>query len=207
MDQVDLVWFQEFLGLQSNLTLFWQQLDGFINLFPGSSYNFRNTANYHSQGLEWELSKALGSHEIWGNGYYTLAEASDFDTSMAYNNRRVDLDGRLLSYSPWGGNLGSTLRFAEGKYYTSPHVRIAGPAKYRLAEVKRPALDNEMYYAETNTMIYLNLSLGYEPIRSLSLSLYIDNLLNLTGPVPMTVWNGTIEQQGIELSGRIAYRF
>lgn len=207
MNQIEAQWMHGVGPLSYTLTGYWQKLEGFINII--SSYVFANTGDYISRGVELDANLSLGNHDVWLNGYYSYATGVNFPSDLAYNDARAGLpdeygNRRLLSYPPWVVNLGSTLRFLKNNaLYCTPSLRFVAPTEYRQWPAVDYASDADSNYATTDMFTYLDLNIGWQPSKHIGVSMYIDNLLNVTDPTHLTVWNGTIGQYGIHISGKL----
>ncbi|MBD3419177.1 MAG: TonB-dependent receptor [Chitinivibrionales bacterium] len=209
MNQIDIQWLQK-LGLVSfAATYYWQELKGFINILSGISYKgFANSGDYQSQGVEVDATlRLLERHEIWTNGYYSIATGTNFPKDLAYNSVRVDLDGYLLSYPRYIANLGATARFFKEKVFCTPALRVVAPVKYRTAPAGSAEVDSEANYATTNRFYYLDLNIGYSPYDFMDIYLYLDNITDITDQNHLTVWNGTLGQYGRHVSLGMRFRF
>lgn len=208
MNQFDLMWMQEIGPVSYTLTGYWQKLEGFINILPG--FGFANTADYISRGVEIDANLSLGNHDIWANGYYSYATGVNFPDSLDYNNIRVGLpddygNHRLLSYPPWMASLGATLRFLDNRLYATPSIRLVAPTEYRQWAAADEASDDEDNYGTTDLFTYVDLGIGWDPVKYVGVRVYLDNILNITERNHLTVWNGTIEQYGIHVSGKLVF--
>ncbi len=207
MNQVEAQWLQKVGPLSYTLTGYWQKLEGFINIVSG--YYFANTGDYISRGVELDANLSLDDHDVWLNGYYSYATGVNFPSDLAYNNARASLpdeygNRRLLSYPPWIVNVGATLRFLkDNALYCTPSLRFVAPTEYRQWPAASYASDADSNYATTDMFTYLDLSIGWQPSKHVGFSMYVDNLLNVTESTHLTVWNGTIEQYGIHISGKL----
>ncbi|MBD3242899.1 MAG: TonB-dependent receptor plug domain-containing protein [Chitinivibrionales bacterium] len=207
MNQLEAQWLQKLGPLSYTVTGYWQKLEGFINILQG--FGFANTGDYISRGVELDANLSVGNHDVWLNGYYSYATGVNFPDNLAYNDLRVGLpdeygNRRLLSYPPWIVNLGATLRFLkDNALYCTPSVRLVAPTEYRQWPAADQASDADSNYATTDLFTYVDLNIGWQPSKHVGFSVYIDNLLNVTDPTHLTVWNGTIEQYGIHVSGKL----
>ncbi len=198
MDQYDLIWMQLLKPVSITIDVFHQTLHGFINLFPGNSYSFRNTGDYHSSGIELEAKVAINNHDIWANWYYTLAKVNNFAPAMAYNNRRVDLDSNLLTYPPMSINVGTTIRLLNNNLSLSPDIHMESPVTYRLASVTSQAADDPSFYGTSPWYFYLNMAALWDINDNVSITLYGYNITDNRQQKPQSIWNGTIGQPGAE---------
>lgn len=195
MSQVDVIWMQNVGKVNYNVTYFWQKLTGFINILPG--FGFANTGDYSSTGVEVDVNYSPNvNHTIWANLSVTNAKGDNFPTDLAYNNRRVDLDGKLLSYPGMNFNLGSMHFLLDNKLTIAPTIRFVGATKYRQVPVDVAIDDIEANYETTPAFTYLDINVGYQVNKKLAFNLYVDNLLNETRKTHLTVWNGGLEQYG-----------
>lgn len=78
---------------------------------------------------------------IWANGSLINAKGTDFETSLPAKDRRVDLDGKRLSYAPLVVSGGLTQSSLDGKISISPAVRMIGEIKYRVDNPVEPVID------------------------------------------------------------------
>lgn len=206
MDQFDAIVMQKIGNVSITGTAFYQRLEGFIYLLPGA-FNFKNSATYESKGAELEVAANIGNHSVWVNGHVTQATAYDFDPLLAYNNRRLDLDENLLSYPQWSTSTGLTARFLNRALWVTPNLRLVAPTTYRVNSVASRELDADSNYVTTDIMKYLDISVGYDITKNWTVSMYMDNALDVTELVPQTVWNGGIEQYGRHVSGKLTAKF
>ncbi len=209
MNQVDAIWMHRVGKLQYAVTGFWQKLEGFIIIAnTNGGFQFSNTGDYTSTGLELELNAFLNEDiNLWGNMAITDPKGENFPNGLSYNERRVDLNGNLLNYSNLTANVGGTFKFLEKKLFISPAVRYIGATTFRSIAVADAALDNQGNYNETSAFTYVDLNIGYEPNEKYGFYLYIDNLTDITTPTHMSVWNGTIEQYGRFINGKVRVHF
>ena len=205
MDQVDVIFMQRVGPVNFSLTGYWQKLNGFILILPG--YGFANVGDYKSLGIEFEgvanLSKALN---LWVNYAYAQPKGENFNSDLDYNNQRVDLEGNLLSYANHSASGGATYRLLDSKIYLSPAVRYVGATNYRLNPNSNPTNqmeDSEANYGQTAAFVYLDFNIGYKINERFELSVYGDNLLNVTEQTHLTVWNGTVGQYGRHISAKL----
>lgn len=206
MNQVDVIFMQRINRFNYTVTLYWQKLEGFILLQTNNV--FANTGDYTSKGVEVDFNYIISDKtSLWGNASLSDPKGNNFASNLAYDSRRVDLNGKLLSYSPFTSNLGFTQRFLQNKLFVSPAVRYVHGTKYRIASVAKATDDKEAYYNTTPNYAFLDLSLGYEPNEKLGFYIYADNLLNETGKTNLSVWNGSIGQYGRQVSFKVRFRF
>lgn len=207
MNQIDAIWMHQ-IGKTINysITGYWQKLSGFINILPG--FGFANTADYTSTGIEFDVQAMINkNNSIWINSSISNPKGDNFSNTLAYNNIRVDLDGKLLSYSPFTLNLGGTSYLANKKVFVSPALRYVASTKYRMISATDNTSDKESNYATTPDYAFLDLNIGFEPNKRFGIYIYINNVLNERGETNLTVWNGAIQQYGTHTNLKLRYNF
>lgn len=206
MNQVDIVWMHQYKSFSYSLTAYWQKLEGFINILPG--FGFANTGDYSSTGIELNANYMVNkNNKIWFNTALSNPKGDNYPTDLAYNNQRVDLNGKLLSYAPIVINGGATSYLINRKVFVSPAVRFVGATKYRQIQAVDKASDLESNYSTTPNFVYVDLNIGFEPTERLGVYLYIDNVLNEKRETNLTVWNGSIGQYGTHFNFKLRYNF
>jgi len=207
MHQVDFVWLHDFDRLTASLTAYWQRLEGIILVLP-SSFGFTNTGDYSSRGLELEFLAPLGKQFTWwGNANYSLSSGHNFPHDLNYNSRRIDLDGNLLNHPNYKINAGFMARFLGGSMFVSPSVRYVPPTTFRMYPARNRRQDSWANYSKTSAFTFINLNIGFQPWKQFEFSVYAENLLNITDPVYLSVWNSTIEQYGRHLSAKLIFHY
>lgn len=206
MDQLEYINIRKFGQSLLTTTLYYQELNGFMNISSFSS-GYSNSGNYRSKGVEMELTTPLGKdHTLWANGSYGKATAGSFPPSLAFDGRRVNPSGELLSYPELSINAGAVFRFYDKKLFLSPAVRHVASTEYRASPATTQSLDDATY-RHAGPFTYLDLNIGYEPNDQLGMYLSFHNLTDITARNHLTIWNGTVEQSGRYVEFKMIYRF
>ncbi|MCG8525754.1 MAG: TonB-dependent receptor [Opitutales bacterium] len=214
MNQVDFIYMHQTEKFQVALNLFWQRLDDYINIVQTADFSGHVSAgSYESRGVELELFRDVtGNLSIWGNVSYADAEAYDFTAGLKEDEKRVDPNGKLLNYPEWNGSFGGTVRFLEKQFFVSPSFRFIGETSYRKSWVGAVnnvyrTIDYPTEYGNAGPFYYLDVVLGYEPSNQIGFYLKARNLNNERSPMFISIWNGTVEQEGtyVELKTRFSF--
>lgn len=215
MNQIELILNQQIGSALLTFNAFWQELKGFI-LIASDQKNHLNAGDYTSKGLEIEINAPLKEYlSVWANGTYIIPEGKNFTDKIPYDYRRIDLNGRILSYSPTNANAGFTYHLLDKKIFMSPACRFLAATTYRSipatvipnADNSLTYIDSPSYYSKTPNFIYIDFNIGFEPNQKIGIYFYIDNLTNIRSQTHMSVWNGTVEQYGRFIMGKIRIHF
>ncbi len=207
IDQVDFIWLFEMKQTTLSLTTYWQRLQGFLNIVAGADYNgYANSGDYYSHGLEIEFCTVIAkNHNVWWNGTYGFAKGGHFSPDLPFNARRVTPNGHLLNYPDMVSNLGGTFRYLRSRLFISPVIRFIKRLDYR----KTPAINrlDEAEYGIAGPFTYFDLHIGFDLNERINFSIYGDNLTNITTPVPLSIWNGTVEQYGRYIEAKVQWHW
>ncbi|MCP4133042.1 MAG: TonB-dependent receptor plug domain-containing protein [bacterium] len=229
MYQGELLWIQQIDSLHISLNLFWQELKDFIitrSSFDGG-WLYDNVGDYEAKGCELDLNfNPAHFLNLYGNVSFCMAKIKNIHALTPVDSIRNDDDGDLINYPVIMGNIGGTWRATlfGGNFFVSPGARIQAPTTYRsrpntygatwdhdgddgasTPEVTVPAGEGPAEYDKTKLFVYLDLNIGYE-FEYISVYVSGHNLLNETGEHYITVWNGTYEQPGIYIEGKISVK-
>lgn len=206
--QYDLIWMQK-LGAATDLTVngYWQKLRrNIVVTAPTIGGGFANAGSVTSEGVEAELRTQLTQRSsLWGNVTFSRAEGDDFPSTavLALDRQRIEPDGDLLNFPSLTGNLGGTFRL--GKFFVSPAVRYVGAQRIRM-NPPVGTLDNAVY-ADVDPFIYGDVNVGFEPSRSVGVYLYVDNVGNQRRDYPISVFNGSMQQAGRFVEGKVSLKW
>jgi len=210
MKQIDLIFLATWKNLIFSTNFFYQELKGFINILKIlPEYRFANVANYYSRGVEFDVSGSLNSQlKIWSNYTYLFQnKATNINPSLAYNDRRTDINNNLLTFPKYFFNTGLTVYVPNTRLIISPALRITGTSIYRNTEITSPSDNTSDKYTHTPIQPYIDVNIIYKFNKYLSMSVYADNLLNNTSFIPLSVWNGVVENYGRHISGKFTINF
>jgi outer membrane receptor protein involved in Fe transport len=206
--QYDLIWMQK-LGSATDLTVngYWQKLRrNIVVTAPTIGGGFANAGSVTSEGVEAELRTQVTQRaSLWGNATFSRATGGDFPAVaiLSLDRQRVEPDGDLLNFPTLTGNLGGTYR--AGRFFVSPAVRYVGSQTVRM-NPPVGTLANAVY-AKVDPFIYGDVNVGFEPNDSVGVYLYVDNVGNQRRSFPISVFNGTMQQPGRFVEGKVSLKW
>ncbi len=208
MKQFELQWMKVINNTQLTVTAFTQELKGFVNI-KGDQSGFLNSGNYKASGVELEYNQHFDNFRAWANFSYSNAKVDNFSSLLSAGDKRVGLNGKLLSYAPITANAG--IEYKSGKFSIAPALRFVGSTDYRSGPLSSSTttLDNVALhtYAKTDSLYFLDVNMAYAFTENLNLSLYVDNATNERGPTNQAIRNGTVELYGLYSEAKLTYSF
>ncbi|MCI0515633.1 TonB-dependent receptor [candidate division KSB1 bacterium] len=207
IDQVDFIWLLEIKQTTLALTAYWQRLRGLLNIVTGADYKgYANSGDCYAHGIEIEFNTTfMKRHHFWWNGTYGFAKGGHFSPDLPFNARRVTSEGHLLNYPDISSNLGATFRFFKNHFFISPAIRFIKTIDYRIT----PAIHSldDAKYGLAGPFTYFDVNIGLDYNQKINFSIYCDNLTNITSPMPLSIWNGTVQQYGRYIEGKIQFHW
>jgi hypothetical protein len=150
---------------------------------------------------------------LWVTGNYGVSKAHNFSQSFItgptgnnyIDNERVDTHGNSLGYFQTNVNAGVALHFID-KLTVAPMVRWTAPILYRTLPATGSDV-NTATYAHTKSLLYGDLSLGYDITQDLNVSVAGFNLTNNRHELPMSVRNGSYQPMGRSVEARVGLKW